>query len=551
MSVSEHRDAATPDADRRSARTDPAAALTGNGDLSSTVLAMQRTVGNRAVARMLAPASGRTLQRRRLPPRAHSERLLVQQVGGVTVDAPDAAEHRAGIERLIGLGEGEMSPAQRARVTTLAHAGTTAPQWAALSQSERDLREADAIMHVQPSATMTDPAHIVTGPRAGTRDRANLASVVAWANRMFAQIASGALDTHIGQVFGATNVAAAKQKYQNGHDRMNELFALVPPLIVTDRSGYNAEAGVGGATTHEQIMVETSVFDDPTSRGSVVTLIHESLHAGNADVGDDGGYIYRADEFTTAQPATKLTNAAHFEVVPRRMLGMGARGWAYPGQTFVPAALAPPPPPPVGPAPPPPPPVGPQRTPRQEAIHNASEAFRISWAIADDVHRAAWTELLQHPDEWNTADLHASLGPGAAPHFADTLPFLSKVLGMTIHRRGSIDPTSADPARQPVTEIDVGISEAVVRQVSHAMDAVPASEADAVALETARASPVERGAATTVPAETELLIKCVLRRVGPITTTPERDVHVVQTLSEHGEDLEQLLRARAPAACTF
>jgi hypothetical protein len=546
---------ARPAADRRPIAGAPAgrlpAAPVGSEatGVAARVKVLQRSAGNRAVARMLAPGEGRLLQRRRLPPRAHIERLLFHDVGGAAVDAPDAAAHRAGIERLIGLAEQEMTAAQRARVTTLAHGGMPAASWAALSDSERDLREADAVMHVRPDLITHDPAHVVTGPRVGTRDTANLASVVAWANRIFARIASGAVDAHIAQVFGATNVAAAKAKYAAGATRMNQLNAMVPVQIVTDRSGYNAEAGIGGATTHDRILVENSVFDEPDSRDSVVTLIHESLHAGNADVDDDGGYIHRREEFLTAQEPVKLTNAAHFEVVPRRMLGLGAARFAYPGQTFHPAAL----PPPVGggAAPPPPPGAAPPRTPRQEAIHNASEAFRTAWALTDDLHRNVWTRLLQTPGDWNTTDLHAEFGAGAAPHFPDTLPFLSKVLGMTIHQRASIDPASPDPARQPVTEVDVAISEAVVRKFSRGMDAVPATEADAVALENVRATPAERAAATSIPAETELLIKLVLRVIGPITTTAQRDVRVVQTITADGESEERVLQARAPAACTF
>jgi hypothetical protein len=80
---------------------------------------------------------------------------------------------------------------------------------------------------------------------------------------------------------------------------------------------------------------------------------------------------------------------------------------------------------------------------------------------------------------------------------------------------------------------------------------VPATEADAAALENARATAAERAAATTVPAETELLIKLVLRSIGPITTTAERDVHVVQTLTADGESEEKVLQARLPGACAF
>ncbi|MGH2893851.1 MAG: hypothetical protein ACRDPM_11400, partial [Solirubrobacteraceae bacterium] len=150
--------------------------------------------------------------------------------------------------------------------------------------------------------------------------------------------------------------------------------------------------------------------------------------------------------------------------------------------------------------------------------------------------------MIRSPGDWNTTSLTASFGAGAAPHFSDTLPFWSKVLGMTVHRRAHINPASADPSTQPVTEIDAGISEGVVRKLNQGMNAMPGSEAAATTLETALATAAERAAAATVAAETELLIRLVLRRIGPITTGEARDVQVVQTLSADGEDLSRVLR---------
>jgi hypothetical protein len=195
--------------------------------------------------------------------------------------------------------------------------------------------------------------------------------------------------------------------------------------------------------------------------------------------------------------------------------------------------------------------VPPAPTPREQALSAASNAFRVAWAVADDIHRLAWLDVLRSPGDWNTSNLPGIVGAGAAPHFADTLPFWSKVLGMTVHQRAHINPASVDPSTQPVTEIDAGISEGVVRKLSQGMNAMPDSEAAATNLETTLATPAERAAAATVPAETELLIRLVLRRIGSITTGEPRDLQVVQTLSADGEDLSKVLRARAPAACTF
>jgi hypothetical protein len=63
----------------------------------------------------------------------------------------------------------------------------------------------------------------------------------------------------------------------------------------------------------------------------------------------------KREEFVRAPAPAKLTNAAHYEVVPRRMLGMGRDGYAYNAVTFTPAVEAPAPgPAPAAPAGPPP-----------------------------------------------------------------------------------------------------------------------------------------------------------------------------------------------------
>ena len=235
----------------------------------------------------------------------------------------------------------EMTAAERARVTTERKRGLTAAQWGALSASEQGLREAEALVRVRGDTRLGDPALIDSGPRAGTRDAARLTLLVNAANRLFDRIATGAVDMHIRQVFGAANVATAKTRYANARTRMNALHASGD--IVTDRSGYNAEAELGGLTNSQSISIAPDVMDNPTSRESIITFLHESMHAGNPGVvGDDGGYIERKKEFVRAQEADKIANAAHYEVVPRRMLGMGAAGFAYPGVTFTPGVLAPP-----------------------------------------------------------------------------------------------------------------------------------------------------------------------------------------------------------------
>ena len=524
---------------------------TADSSPAEAILSVQRTAGNRAAVALLRrgarPQGRRVLARRRVPPLAELERILFDPAGGGRVDATDAAAHRAGLERLIAMSRQEMTAAEQARVTTERQRGLTAAQWGALSASERDVREADALVRVRRDTLLGDPLQINTGPRAGTRDAAHITQLVNGANRLFDRIATGAVDMHIGQVFGAANVATAKARYANARAQMNTLHA--GGSIVTDRSGYNAEAFLGGLTNSARISVAPGVVDNPTRRESIVTFLHESMHAGNSGVVEDGGgYINRRDEFVRAPEPDKIANAAHYEVVPRRMLGMGVAGFAYPGVTFTPGVLAPA----VGlapPPPPPPPPVGVAPPPvvslKQQAIAAAYLAWKEAWTTALVLHEL-FVRNFRTPADW-TRDIKVEFGLLGPARFTDVLPFWSKVEGLTIHNRPGVNPASADPSTQPVTQIDVALSEAVVRQLARGMFALPETEAAANALE-ATATAAERAAATTVPTERDLLIKLTARDIGTVTGVDARDVHVVNTLGPRHLGYRDILQVRGPAA---
>lgn len=528
---------------------------------ASVIMEVQRSAGNRAALALMrrggvpaAPRRKRVLARRRVPSSAELERIVFDPAGAGHVDATDAAAHRAGLERLIEMSRLEMSAGERARVDTERQHGLNAAQWAALSASERDLREAEAIVKVRPDALLGDPLLINTGPRAGTQDAAHITQLVNGANAIFDRIATGAVDVHIKQVFGAANVATAKARYANARKRLNELHASGD--IVTDRSRYNAEAFLGGLTNSARISLAPGVIDNPTSRESIVTCVHESMHAGNPGVVEDKGvYIDRREEFVRSPEADKLDNAAHFEVVPRRMLAMGKNGFAYPGVTFTPGVLAPPPPPPAAPAAPAAPPAAPAAPPaapagpvvslKQQAIEAGEKFWKEAWTTALNLHNL-FVRNFRTPADW-THDIAGEFGLAPGARFTDVLQFWSKVEGLTIHNRPGINPASADPSTQPVTQIDVALSEAVVRQLARGMFAMPDTEAAATALE-ATATPAERAAATDVASERDMLIKLVARDIGTVTGTPARDVHVVNTLGATHLDFPHMLVVRGPAA---
>jgi hypothetical protein len=534
----------------------PRAKVAADRSPAAKIQVVQRTAGNRAVLALLrrtATRPKRVLARRRVPSQAELEKILFDPSGAGHVDAPDAAEHRKGLERLIALSREEMSAAERAKVNTERQKGLNAAQWAALSASEKDVREAAAIVKLHPDALLGDPAQINTGPRPGTQDAAHITKLVNEANAIFDRIATGAVDGHIKQVFGAANVATAKARYANARTKLNALYAS--GAIVTDRSGYNAEAFVGGLTNDQRIGLAPGNIDHPTHRESIITCIHESMHAGNYGVvGDDGPYIDRGEEFVRAEPGVKLATAAHYEVVPRRMLGMGKAGHAFPGRTFVPGVLAPaaPPAPAPGPAPPvappapaPPGPAAPVVSVKEQAAGAAYLRWKEAWTTALNLHDL-WVRNNLTPGDWRK-DIKADFGLPGPAKFTDVLQFWSKVEALTVHNRAHINAASADPSTQPVTQIDVALSEAVVRKLARGMGAAPQTEAAAIAMETG-ATAAELAAATTVEKERDLLIKLTAREIDTVTGNEARDVFVVNELGPKNLSFPEMLKVRGPGA---
>jgi hypothetical protein len=473
------------------------------------------------------------IQRRRLPPGAALGAELPAAAAGFD-------EARKGMARAISRAWGELTPAQQAHVkaATTALGITWTTEADLLTKLESATRAkllsfATAIRTEDPTAELGDPLLIDSGARPGTADAANIVTLVGNANAVFAAIAGHARDTDLTQVFGTANVATAKTKYANAKARMNSLKSA--DKIVTDRSGYAAEVGLGGLSNSAQISVEPSTIDNPADKESIVTLIHESMHAGNSDVSDKG-YINQPS-FKELVASVKLTNAAHFEVVPRRILGAS---FAFAGETFVPAGTT------VGGV------SAPALTPRQQAIREASETFRFAWTAGLNLH-TLFVRLFRTPAEWSTLDLSTAFsGAASGAHFSDTLPFWSKVEMMTIHTRAaSINPAGA-PAVKPVTQIDIALSEGLIRKLSQGMNSVPQTEGPALAFEAANASSAELTvAAASVNAERDLLIRLVIRvNLGSITGDVSRDEKVVTRLAAgaRAPDFTDLLAIRSPSA---
>lgn len=481
-----------------------------------------------------APSSA--VQRRRIPPNIQA--LLTAVSGG---NGANFAAHAEGALQLINQAMSELTPAQRRSVLRRRRGTMSEAEFAALPRRTRRIRHAEAIIALFPDLELGDPALLDTGPRPSTSDNTNIGTLVTNANTIFASIAGSTRDAWLGDVFGTSNIATAKTHYANARTQMNALRASND--IVTDRSGFSDEVFEGGLSGPDQINVESDAIDNPNDDDSVVTIIHESMHAGNTGIDDD---VYMgAAGFQTQSEAAKLANAAHYEVVPRRILDP-AHADGYPVtpatspptfQTFVPAGTG-------GSA---------ARTVPEQAAVDAYDRLQNAWALGLNLHRR-YVEIFRTPTIWTVPQ--PSLG---GIRFDNSIPFWSKVQKLTVHEKTTITPSSGDAALHPVSQIDVALSEGVTRRLNFGMDVVGAleTEAQVLAFEAAHSSSAERsrafpgGAHTNTDTERDFLIRLTIRQsnVGPITGRESRDFRVVQQLGDPALSAwRDILMPRSPSS---
>src|SRR5262249_22359935 len=141
----------------------------------------------------------------------------------------------------------------------------------------------------------------------------------------------------------------------------------------------------------------------------------------------------------------------------------------------------------------------PPLTDTEKALKNAAFKLRESWDRALNLHRF-FVESFKAPTHW-------ALDSGGYKH-RDFLPFWSKVEKLTVHEKADIDPSSPDPAKQPVSQIDCALSEGVIRKLSSAYNGLPTKASELTAFEESHSTANERTEAhASVDSHRDFLIK--------------------------------------------
>ena len=197
-----------------------------------------------------------------------------------------------------------------------------------------------------------------------------------------------------------------------------------------DYHGDDTEIGSGGCTSPNSARIQVSPVMLRRSADEVaVLLMHEGCHEVDASIVDKG--YYGSAGFDTLSAPAKMTNAAHYEEIARRVNGNSQ----YPDRVFAPAA-------------------------RQAVQVGARAEFLRKVSIADDGLRQMWLlatnmhDILRHLAN-GTSDLPALQQP----------PVLA-----TIKQAFSL--TATPPHGKKVTELDLALSEAHVKVLSRAKAAL-------------------------------------------------------------------------------
>jgi hypothetical protein len=149
-------------------------------------------------------------------------------------------------------------------------------------------------------------------------DKPKLKAVMADSIALIGKCAADAVN--LKSVFGSKH-AVAKDVYVMAKVALTTAMNHMDTQIDTDYNLDDPETGLGGWATffNQHIHLKGSVAKVTDENDAKITIIHESCHLANDSVGDEGGYYGQAG-FEAAKESVKVTNAAHYEEIPRRLL---------------------------------------------------------------------------------------------------------------------------------------------------------------------------------------------------------------------------------------
>jgi hypothetical protein len=238
--------------------------------------------------------------------------------------------------------------------------------------------------------------------------------------------------TGLTQVFGS-KAPQAKAFYGKTKKALGEVSKDMNSKVTTDYNLDDPETFLGGwanfgnvGPRHMHLLLDVVKGVDPAE--SKATLIHEASHLAHPSIVDLG--YYGTPGYEAMDEDKKIANAAHFEEIPRRQMGISKFGDGHGGfKTFTPGILS----------------HGGAQTWEDKLKKKASDDMQQAWDAAVDTHtglRAVRKALLKGNKSVFTANKAFILEA-------------SDRMDLTVHKQ--------DPAKAEVTPLDVTLAESIAR----------------------------------------------------------------------------------------
>jgi hypothetical protein len=238
------------------------------------------------------------------------------------------------------------------------------------------------------------------------------------------------------------------------------------------------------------LLIDVVKGTDP--KEAKATLIHEASHLADSSILDNGGY-YGTTNFEAMSESAKVANAAHYEEIPRRQLGISIYkdvhgAWI----TFTPGVRA----------------GGGAVTWEDNVKKEASDFMQSAWDAAVDVHTGL------------RAIRRAALGgnPGLFTTHKTTILEVSKLMDLTIHTQ--------DPRNMRVTPLDVTLAESIARGVGLVGTLVRREKVT-------RSRKAWPSPAAEKRAHRDILINIGIAKYGQLLSPRERSVKLLEWLAAH------------------
>ena len=265
-------------------------------------------------------------------------------------------------------------------------------------------------------------------------DKAKLIIAMGEASKMIDKAVADAKTLKL--VFG-TRHGDAKANYTKAKAALGRLKLNLDTNVHTDYNRDDEQVGLGGWANFASQMVhlepDVAAAKDPTE--SALTILHECAHLADPAVMDDGGYYPGSKAKSAGWEAMtedeKVNNAAHYEEIPRRQLGIGVYGK---DEEFKPGVSA----------------SGGGALSFQEKVHQEARQFlRKAWDAAVDTHLGI-RKVRVDIEKGSSARFNAKKA---------RILEISRICKLTIH-----DQT---PAPSTVNLNDVVLMEGVARGTAH------------------------------------------------------------------------------------